>query len=117
MTDKELKLDTIRALQIRAYETACRKGWHDEPRTAGELIALMHCELSETLEEFRNGKKPNEIYYGPDGKPEGMPIEIADLVLRACDFCGYFNIDLETAIIEKMTYNETRPYRHGGKKL
>ena len=27
MTDKELKLDTIRALQIRAYETACRKGW------------------------------------------------------------------------------------------
>ena len=77
----------------------------------------MHCELSEMLEEFRNGKKPNEIYYGPDGKPEGMPIEIADLVLRACDFCGYFNIDLETAIIEKMRFNESRPYRHGGKKL
>jgi hypothetical protein len=30
--------------------------------------------------------------------------------------CGYYGIDLEKLIVEKMDYNQRRPYRHGGKK-
>lgn len=104
-------------MQKKAYETACLKGWHDKPVTFGEMIALVHSELSEALEEHRAGRKTNETYYREDGKPEGIPSELADVVIRLLDICGYLNIDLEAAIIEKMQFNEGRPYRHGGKKL
>ncbi|OHE41493.1 MAG: hypothetical protein A2Y16_05485 [Tenericutes bacterium GWF2_57_13] len=50
-------------------------------------------------------------------KPEGIPSELADIVIRVMDICGYHGIDLEAAIAEKMEYNRTRPMRHGGKKL
>jgi NTP pyrophosphatase (non-canonical NTP hydrolase) len=50
-------------------------------------------------------------------KPEGIPSELADIVIRVFDMCGRYGIDLEAAIKEKMEYNTTRPHRHGGKKL
>lgn len=48
-------------------------------------------------------------------KPEGVPSEIADIVIRCADVAERCGFDLEAAIIEKMAYNKTRSYRHGGK--
>ena len=100
-----------------SYKNAKDHGWHDEKRTIGDLIALMHSELSEALEEHRNGKSPNEIYYNESkpSKPEGIPIELADCIIRIFDFCGLYGIDLEEVLKLKMEYNSTRPYRHGNK--
>lgn len=50
-------------------------------------------------------------------KPEGIPSELADIVLRVCDMCGYYGIDLEAIITIKMEYNATRGHRHGGKLI
>lgn len=111
--------NTVQELVTSSYQNAKDHGWHDEPRTVGDLICLMHSELSEALEEHRNGKLPAEVYYNDNKpeKPEGIPIELADCIIRIFDFCGLHDIDLQNALTIKMKYNATRPYRHGGKKV
>lgn len=110
------RLDPIPLIQIESYETAKEKGWHEEPdKTVGEAIALMHSELSEALEEYRNN--PNNEIYTVRGKPEGIGIELADCVIRILDFCGQHQIDLADCMVKKMAYNKTRAHRHGGKRL
>jgi len=115
ITIAELPMSLLE-LQRLAHENAINKGWHETPRSDGEMIALMHSELSEALEELRNGKMPTEVYF-KDQKPEGVPIELADVVIRIFDFCGLHKINLQSAIVTKMVYNQSRPHRHGGKKL
>lgn len=86
------------------YGTAKDKGWWDFERSDGELIALMHSELSEALEAMRNDM-------GKDAVAE----ELADCCIRIFDYCGARNIDLEDALKKKAEKNKVRPYRHGKK--
>lgn len=109
---------SISEIAKEVHANAYKHGWWEgEERNFGELIALCHSELSEALEEYRNGNKPFETYYsGTENKPEGIPSELADCVIRIMDMCEHYGIDLEAAILEKHEFNKTRPYRHGGKK-
>lgn len=86
-----------------AYETAKSKGWHDEPRETGTILALIHSEVSEALEADRKGDTQN------------FAEELADVCIRIFDLCGSKEIDLEKAILEKMERNKGRSYKHGGK--
>lgn len=112
---------TINELIEQAHQTAEEKGWHEGKRTFGELIALCHSELSEALEEYRKGCLPNQTAYEHPSaglpKPIGVPIELADVLIRIFDLCGVYGIDLEGALKIKMEYNKTRPYRHGNKVI
>lgn len=107
----------------RCYEGSVANGWHEEPRSFGDLIALAHSELSEALEEFRAGHDPSNFYYGKpisEGglpKPLGVPSELADVLIRVFDICGRYGIDIEEVVTEKLAYNATRGHRHGGKAL
>jgi NTP pyrophosphatase (non-canonical NTP hydrolase) len=109
---------TINELMQASYDNAASHGWVDD-RSFGDHIALMHSELSEALEEFRNGHTFTEVYYNPGNpdKPEGIPMELADVVIRVAQFCKQYGIDLEDAIRVKGEYNQTRQYRHGGKVI
>jgi hypothetical protein len=95
----------------------------------GMKIMLMVSELAEGVEELRAGNGANETYY-PDGaraqwyvdgvpqhKPEGLPSELADTVIRILDFCYTEEIDLQGMIQEKLDYNQTRGIKHGGKAV
>ncbi|MFC5468436.1 hypothetical protein ACFPPD_06865 [Cohnella suwonensis] len=112
----ELPYKTINEFVTSAHQNAIDKGWYEEPRTFGDATMLMVTEIAEAVEDYRNGRGFTEIWYEGD-KPCGIPTELADTVIRIFDFCGHVGIDLEAAIREKMTYNATRPIRHGGKKL
>lgn len=109
----------IKEVVYRAHNTARAKGFWDKGRTPAECIALMHSELSEALEEFRK-KDPRDFYVleTVDGrKPEGYLVELADTVIRICDFVGELGkaAEFNDSIREKLVYNESRQHLHGKK--
>lgn len=116
----------LNELAEEIHYTAREHGWWDEDavRSFGELIALVHSEASEALEAYREriGADVTKVHYtGPrmpeSMKPEGVPIELADVIIRVLDMCAWYGIDIDSAVQEKMRYNETRSFRHGGKAI
>ena len=100
----------------KVHNCACAHGWWDKERKFPEIIALLHSEVTEAFELYRKGHPTYGIGYNVrSNKPEGIAIELADVVIRVMDYCARRGIDLEAAIEAKHTYNLTRPYRHGGK--
>lgn len=109
------------------------KGWRgiDAPaRSFGDDIALLHSEVSEALEAYRDfgiaqvyrdsGGEFAEGPVDPDGKlnkPEGVAAELADVLIRLLDTAHEYQLDLGTALEQKLAYNATRTFRHGGKNL
>lgn len=109
---------TLSEWQKAIHQYAKDKGWWDSPRAIGDIFILFTSEVSEAYEEYRNGRGLTETYYDEahPGKPEGVPTELADVVIRILDFCEWAGIDLQEIMDLKHRFNLTRPYRHGGKR-
>jgi NTP pyrophosphatase (non-canonical NTP hydrolase) len=107
-------MKTLNDYANECCEIAKSKGWYDTDKDTLETkLLLVHSEISEAVEEIRNGHAPNEIYFSDKGKPEGAPVEIVDALIRIFDLAKKWDMDLEKAYQIKTEYNKSRPYRHG----
>ena len=132
----------INELAKEVHENTVAHGWWEKPPTLPEALCLIHAELSEALEEYREG---NPLIYGTcalaaedckfsgvcdrvgrpgegegiDGpcKPEGIAVELADVILRTLDLMAALGVDVDAVVMAKHKYNLGREYRHGGKAL
>lgn len=96
------------------HQNAVEHGWWDNERPFGEVIALCHSELSEALEAYRN----SEPFVWLNGeKPDGIAVEMIDCIIRILDYLAHEEIDVEYILTAKHEYNQTRPYKHGGKRI
>lgn len=134
----------LRETARQIHENAKAKGFWDKERNLGEMLCLIHSELSEAMEADRIGR-----HYDPetryivgkdltvngskwafeivDSSDEGwlnwfrsevknsFADELADAMIRIMDLAHSKNIDLEWHIKAKMRYNASRPHMHGKK--
>lgn len=93
------------------HANSLNHGWWEteEDKSIPVKLALVHSEISEALEGYRN--------HIPEGAKGCLSEEMADTVIRIRDLSGRLGIDLDEAILKKHEYNVGRPYRHGGKEI
>jgi NTP pyrophosphatase (non-canonical NTP hydrolase) len=128
----------LRYLQQFCYESADAKGFHEEgnflrrtvkgastDRTLriheanlrnyyANRLMLIAGEAIEAHEEIRKGHAVDHQYLNGT-KPEGVPAELADILIRVLDFAADAGIDLASVVEEKLGYNATRERMHGKK--
>lgn len=111
---------TIKEWQKTVLALAKEKGFHattDPLDNIWKMLGNLHGEVSEAWEVARMPDfDPKVTWKNENGKLEGFPSELADIVIRALDTAEIFGIDLQAAMWEKHQYNMTRPYRHGNKR-
>jgi NTP pyrophosphatase (non-canonical NTP hydrolase) len=108
----ELETQAFTGLQAAitlAHKTAIDSGWYTDINTGlpternfGEVIALMHSELSEALEAHRKGLMDSHL-----PNRNGIEVELADCIIRIMDTAAALNLDIAGAFIEKNRYNKT----------
>ena len=72
-------------------------------RNKGELLCLIHSEISEAMEGVRKNLMDDHL---PHRKME--EVELADAIIRILDYAGGFNLDIDGAMQEKLFYNRRR---------
>lgn len=105
-SNKELAAaDGVYEMMNLVHRTAINAGWYPEGKTRniGEVIALMHSELSEALEADRKDLMDSHLTHR-----RGIEVELADCVIRIFDTAKSLGLDIGGAMIEKNRYNQTR---------
>jgi NTP pyrophosphatase (non-canonical NTP hydrolase) len=122
----------INELAQEIHKNARKKGFFEKEKNIGEMLALIHSEVSEALEADRKDRYANlsdsqlnvllgwvqDIDFSKDysDKVKGcFEEEMADIVIRVFDMCAFKGIDIERHIRAKMRYNSMREKYHGKK--
>lgn len=126
---KTVRRGPLGDLSQRSHVIALQKGFYadlyyarccvDDPKVLAFIerlwllarCSLIHSEVSEMVEAIRDGALAEGAAH--NGKPEGLPSEMADVLIRLADLAGAQGVDIDKAVAEKMSYNATREHMHG----
>jgi hypothetical protein len=107
-------IEAFNCIAKEVHKTAIKNGfWNDTNRNEGEIIALIHSEVSEVTEALRDGDPPDKhlpIFSSAE-------VEYADVIIRIMDNAAARGYRVGEALIMKLQYNQTRGHMHGGKKF
>lgn len=99
-------------LQEVCHGLACQAGWWTDLKTGedmrgkrnvGELLCLVHSEVSEAMEGHRKGLMDDKLPHRTM-----FEVELADVVIRIMDIAGGYDLDIGGAIAEKLEFNKSR---------
>ncbi len=103
-------MSNLNQLSKDVHENNVQAGWWTDLKTGkpkdrnvGELLCLVHSEVSEAMEGYRKGLQDDKLPHRTM-----FEVELADVIIRICDIAGKFNLDLDGAIAEKRAYNANR---------
>lgn len=91
------------------HANALEKGFWERGCNDGERLALIHGEISEALQAFCHGNPQSEKVPNFSQAEE----ELADALIRLCDYAAGKGFNLGGAVLAKMRYNRKRPHLHG----
>lgn len=100
-------------MNLNDFATECHEAnmlwWRDivtgQPidRNKGELLCLIHSEISEAMEGERKNLMDDKLPHRRMAE-----VELVDALIRIFDYAGAFGYDLHGAYAEKMEYNAKR---------
>jgi NTP pyrophosphatase (non-canonical NTP hydrolase) len=108
-TPEQAFVTSFTDMSRQVHRNAKDKGFWDKDRNVGEMLALIHSEISEALEAFRSGNPEDEKVPGFSS----FEVELADAVIRIMDLAFARGHLLANAIVAKAEYNKTRIRMHG----
>ena len=121
----EKNIIAINECAKECHMAAVNGGWlHDDngvekDRNVGELLCLIHSEISEAMEGARKDLMDTHLKH-----KTMMEVELADAMIRIFDLAESRGFNLGETIYEKLAYNKTRAdnkienrLKKGGKKF
>lgn len=101
---------TLATLPALALKSAERRNFYPPGNNLKGVFDHLRKEVDEAEREakFHWIGLLSATWLGLDGKPQGLPSELADIVLIVNSLAGYLQIDLEAAIKMKLEYNNRR---------
>lgn len=109
------EVEALNSLAKKFFQNSYSHGFYVNDLNIHEKLMLIVGEVSEAHEELRSGHGPRDVYYSDAGKPEGLPTELADIIIRTLDLAEALGIDIGAVLDEKHEFNVRRPYMHDRK--